>query len=247
MLPLLSEQVQLAAYKKAAACRSKRDDDGVLKVFNTLSATDAAAVARLNRSSKVFYSKRDANNLLGETAFYGSLESMKLVISKGATKETVHHNHDCFGYWLLHSEISHTDILEGLALLIVIGMPIASGWINFGAQRAKKWMQSDDSEIRPVLDALLSTLNFENDDTAALVEQLITSLDIKGREKDGQVVDASVCQFDSVERLMPNNAPDWLVALVATMFSMQYEQGGAAIAQEMRPIIIDHFNFDIPA
>jgi hypothetical protein len=106
-------------------------------------------------------------------------------------------------------------------------------------------MKSDDSELRPVLDALLSTLDV--DDTAALVEHLITSLDIKGREKDGKVVDVSVCQFDSVKQVMPNNAPDWLVALIATIFSMQYEQGGAAIAQEMRQTIIDHFQFDIPA
>jgi hypothetical protein len=83
--------------------------------------------------------------------------------------------------------------------------------------------------------------------TTALIKRLIHVLDTSGAEKADKVLDVSACQFASVKQLMPNNTPDWLVALVATIFSSQYEQGGAAIAQQMRPIIINHFNFDIPA
>eukprot|EP00953_Heterococcus_sp_UTEX-ZZ885_P024864 13558-Heterococcus_DN1.PRE.2 len=234
---------QLKAYNEMFAYMSKHDDESACEVFNDLSETDKVAVAVRQSTTK--------NNLLIHAFYEGSLETAKLLVSKGATKELVADSVDCISDWLDHfnylADDGETDYIhkqtKGLALLVMLGMPIASAWTCL---KSNKWKKSS-SLLRPVLGALLSTLNVDYGNTSALVEHLITSLDIKGREKDGEAVDASVCQFDSVERLMPNNAPDWLVTLVATIFSMQYEQGGAAIAQEMRPIIIDHFNFDIPA
>jgi hypothetical protein len=222
---------------------SKHDDESACKVFNALSEADKVAVAVRQSTTK--------NNLLIHAFYEGSLETAKLLVSKGATKELVSDSVDCISDWLDHfdylADDGETDYIhkhtEGLALLVMLGMPIASAWT---CSKSNKWKKSN-SLLRPVLDALLSTLNVDNGDTSALVEHLITSLDINGREKNGKVVDVSVCEFDSVRQLMPNNTPDWLVALVATIFSTQYEHGGAASAQEMRPAIIDHFNFDIPA
>jgi hypothetical protein len=213
-------------------------------ILNALGAADAAAVARLQTTKR--------NCLLAHECFFGCVDTLKLLVNKGATKDIVHPGVDCYSYLLDHFDAESTDAhkmkaTEGLALLVMLGMPIASGWTRLGARslRRPNWVQLE-SELRRVLDTLLSTLE-KNDDTSALTEHLITSLDIKGREKDGQVLDVSVCQFDSVAELMPDNTPEWLLALVATIFSKQYEQGGAAIAQEMRPIITNHFNFDIPA
>jgi hypothetical protein len=217
------------------------NDQGACVVFNALSEADKVSVAVLQTINK-------RNSLLTDAFYIGCLQCAKLLVSKGATKELVRKPIDSIGDWLMHYTHGSTSAqaTEGLALLVLLGFPVKCAWTNIGTTTQSYNWKKSDSTLRGVLHDVLSALRLSVN-KEALAGHLITSLDATDREQNGKVVDVSVCQFDAVKQLMPDNTPDWLVALVATIFSTQYEQGGPAIAQQMRPIIIDHFNFDIPA
>eukprot|EP00953_Heterococcus_sp_UTEX-ZZ885_P024863 13558-Heterococcus_DN1.PRE.1 len=223
------------------------DDDGACDIFNALSEADKAAVAVMRTTEK--------NCLLMHACPFGCVQVIILLVSKGATKDLTKDvaNPDvkCYDRVIKHFASERpTDLnskeIEGLAMLILLNIHLACAWKGVNSTKTRpKWERA--TSISNVLQRLLIPLKLDSTATAALIEHLIDVLDTTSNQGKKQVIDVSVCQFDSVKPLMPTNTPDWLVALVATIFSMQYEQGGAAIAQEMRQTINNHFNFDIPA
>ena len=157
MLLLLAAQAQAAAYWRMYNRMNGADDAGACAIFNALSEADKIAVARLRST--------EGNCLLSHAQPFGCVEVMKLVASKGATKELVHPDVDCYtfliDYFVSESPNNRTSkATEALALLVVLGMPIASAWTDWSTKKnPKRNWQKSDSELTRVLDELLSALN----------------------------------------------------------------------------------------
>eukprot|EP00953_Heterococcus_sp_UTEX-ZZ885_P003800 2562-Heterococcus_DN1.PRE.1 len=165
-------QAQAAAYWRIFQRLCHADDEGACGIFNTLSEADSRAVASLRTTEE--------DCLLAFATHCSCLNTMKLLISKGATKSMYNKHDACYGYAFCKSTDT-TQTVEALALLVMSGVSVPAAWTEIRTRTRCHWKQS--LILASVLRRLLSTLNLDDKAKAALADKLIDVLDKSGAEK----------------------------------------------------------------